>query len=224
MGSFKLLAVVLLHCNKNSMMTTALQPSDNGYTSAMQTSADETSCTDKAAVIYTSEITTPLGPLLAGTTARGVCLLEFTNRIRLEKEFSDLQKILDAVMMPGKNQYSDQLEKELNEYFAGKRKAFSVPLHTPGNEFSQSVWKTLQKIPYGKTCSYKEQAEMMNNPKAIRAIAATNGRNRVAIIIPCHRVIGSDGSMTGYAAGVERKKWLLNFERNNSETAAGYLF
>lgn len=207
------------------MTTTALQSlSDTGYQSAIPVSTGETSCTGKSATIYMSGITTALGTMLAGTTASGVCLLEFTNRIRLEKEFSDLQKLLNAVMLPGRNQYSDQLEKELNEYFAGKRKIFSVPLHTPGNEFSQSVWKTLQKIPYGKTCSYKEQAEMMNNPKAIRAIAATNGRNRLAIIIPCHRVIGSNGNMTGYAAGVERKKWLLNFERNNSEVAAGHLF
>jgi AraC family transcriptional regulator, regulatory protein of adaptative response / methylated-DNA-[protein]-cysteine methyltransferase len=205
-------------------MTTALQPSDTGYRPAMQVSTDEASRMGKASEIYMSEITTPLGTMLAGTTARGVCLLEFTNRIRLEKEFSDLQKMLNAVMLSGRNQYSDQLEKELNEYFAGKRKTFSVPLNMPGNEFSLSVWKTLLDIPYGKTCSYKEQAESMNNPKAIRAIAATNGRNRLAIIVPCHRVIGSDGSMTGYAAGVETKKWLLNFERNNSETAPGYLF
>ncbi|MFI5192648.1 MAG: methylated-DNA--[protein]-cysteine S-methyltransferase [Chitinophagales bacterium] len=178
----------------------------------------------KAGTIHTTEISTPLGPMLAGTTSEGVCLLEFTTRTRLEKEFSDLQKMLNAVMRPGRNQYSDQLEKELKEYFEGTRKTFSVPLHTPGNEFSQLVWQTLQNIPYGKTCSYKEQAEMMHNPKAIRAIAATNGRNRLAIIVPCHRVIGSDGSMTGYAAGMERKKWLLNFERSNSETPAGCLF
>jgi O-6-methylguanine DNA methyltransferase len=171
-----------------------------------------------------TEISTPLGPMLAGATLEGVCLLEFTDRIRLEKEFDDLKRMLNADMVPGRNQHTDQLEKELGEYFEGKRKAFSVPLHTPGNEFSQSVWKTLRDIPYGKTWSYKEQSEAMNNPKAIRAIAATNGRNRLAIVIPCHRVIGSDGSMTGYAAGVDKKKWLLNFERNNSATPAGHLF
>ena len=171
-----------------------------------------------------TQIATPLGPMLAGATSEGICMLEFTNRVRLEREFSDLQKMLNAVMLPGRNQYSDQLEKEVNEYFEGKRKIFSVSLHTPGTEFSQGVWKMLQKIPYGKTCSYKEQAEMLNNPKAIRAIASTNGRNRLAIVIPCHRVIGGDGNMTGYAAGVEKKKWLLNFERNHLETAAGHLF
>lgn len=182
------------------------------------------SLSKETAVISTIQIATPLGPMLACATSEAVCLLEFTNRIRLENEFRDLQKMLNAVMLPGRNHYLDQLEKELTEYFEGKRKTFSIPLQTPGTEFSKSVWQTLQKIPYGKTCSYKEQAEMLNNPKAIRAIASTNGRNRLAIIIPCHRVIGSDGKMTGYAAGTERKKWLLNFEKNNSETEAGFLF
>src|SRR5690606_28450479 len=99
----------------------------------------------------------------------------------------------------------------------------SVPLHTLGNEFSQSVWKALQEIPYGKTTSYKKQSEMMNNPKAIRAIASTNGRNRLAIIIPCHRVIGSNGALKGYAAGLEKKKWLLKFELEHSEKEEGFL-
>ncbi len=171
-----------------------------------------------------TELSTPLGLMLAGATSKGVCLLEFTNRIRLEEEFIELQRLLDADMVVGRNAHLDQLENELTEYFVGNRKTFSVPLHTPGNDFSQTVWKTLQQIPYGKTCSYKEQAEMMNNPKAIRAIASTNGRNRLAIIVPCHRVIGSDGKMTGYAAGIDKKKWLLQFERNNSEIEEGYLF
>lgn len=179
---------------------------------------------NNATIITTTAFSSPLGPMLAGATSEGVCILEFTNRIRLEKELAELQKLLNAVTVPGRNQHLDQLENELNEYFEGKRKVFSVPLHTPGNEFVQSVWKTLQEIPYGATCSYKEQAEMMNNPKAIRAIASTNGRNRLAILIPCHRVIGSNGSMTGYAAGVDKKKWLLKFERENSAPPAGTLF
>lgn len=178
----------------------------------------------ESSIINMTEISTPLGPMLAGATSEGICLLEFTNRIRLEKEFTDLQKLLNAAMVAGRNQHLDHLEDELIEYFQGKRKIFSVPLHTPGNEFSQTVWKTLQKIPYGKTWTYKEQAEMMNNPKAIRAIASTNGRNRLAIVIPCHRVIGSNGTMTGYAAGIDKKKWLLRFERNNSEIQEGTLF
>jgi len=176
------------------------------------------------ATITTTEFSTPLGPMLAGATDEGVCILEFTNRIRLEKEITELQNLLNAVSTPGRNKHLDQLETELKEYFEGKRKHFEVAIHTPGNDFAQSVWQALQEIPYGATCSYKEQADRMNNPKAIRAIASTNGRNRLAIIIPCHRVIGSNGSMTGYAAGVDKKKWLLKFERENSEIPAGNLF
>ena len=176
------------------------------------------------AVITMTELSTPLGPMLAGATSQGVCLLEFNNRIRLEQEFAELKKMLGAEMKPGRNPHLDQLEKELAEYFDGTRKTFSVTLHTPGNEFSQTVWQSLLDIPYGRTISYKEQAALMKNPKAIRAIATTNGRNRLAIIIPCHRVIGSNGTMTGYAAGVDKKKWLLKFERDHSAIADGCLF
>ena len=171
-----------------------------------------------------TEIDTPLGLMLAGATTEGVCLLEFANRIRLQKEMKDLKENLKADMQPGRNSHVDQLEKELKEYFEGHRKAFSVALHIPGTEFEKTVWMKLQEIPYGRTWSYKKQSILLNNPKAIRAIAATNGRNRLAIIIPCHRVIGSDGSMTGYAAGIEKKKWLLNFEKSNSEKEPGFLF
>ena len=171
-----------------------------------------------------TELSTPLGPMLAGATSEGICLLEFANRIRFEKEISDLKTLLNAEILPGRNAHLDHLETQLQEYFSGVRKIFTVPLHTPGNEFAQGVWKSLLKIPYGRTCSYKEQADMMKNPKAIRAIASTNGRNRLAILIPCHRVIGSDGSLTGYAGGIEKKKWLLQFERSNSGIEEGYLF
>ena len=175
-------------------------------------------------IIYITELMTPLAAMLVGATEQGICLLEFSDRIRIEKEFDDLKKSLNAVMQHGKNQFTDQVQAELSEYFAGSRKAFEVPLHTPGNDFAQSVWKTLQQIPYGTTLSYKKQSEMMNNPKAIRAMASTNGRNRIAIIIPCHRVIGSNGSLTGYAGGIDRKKWLLQFEREHSAPSPGTLF
>jgi len=179
---------------------------------------------NSANIITMTEFSSPLGPMIAGATTQGVCLLEFNNRIRLEEEFTELKRLLDAEMVPGRNAHLDQLETELKEYFDGTRKEFSVPLHIPGNEFAQSVWNTLQEIPYGKTCTYKEQSEKMNNPKAIRAIASTNGRNRLAIIVPCHRVIGSNGSLTGYAGGIDKKKWLIQFEREHSEVPAGYLF
>ena len=141
--------------------------------------------------------------------------MDFTDRKILEDEFKDLCTRLNAVILPGSNPHLDLLQQQLTEYFSGKRKTFSVPLHTPSTAFRESVWKVLQDIPYGKTRSYKQQAIALGNPKAVRAVAAANGQNRINIIIPCHRVIGADGSLTGYGGGLYRKKWLLDFEKNN---------
>ena len=101
---------------------------------------------------------------------------------------------------------------QLEEYFAGKRTEFNLTLAPKGTEFQQKVWKELHKIPYGKTCSYLELSKKLGDVKAIRAVAAANGKNPLWIVTPCHRVIGSDGSLTGYAGGLWRKKWLLNHE------------
>lgn len=176
------------------------------------------------APFYLKEIITPLGPMIAGTTAEGLCLLEFGTRVNLKKELEDLLVLLHAEVAPGGNLYSTQIENELNEYFAGKRTEFTVPLCTPGNDFARSVWQMLLNIPYGTTWTYKHQSERMQQPLAIRAMAAANGRNRIAIVIPCHRVIGSNGSLTGYAGGIEKKRWLINFEREHAGVQPGYLF
>ena len=166
-------------------------------------------------IINITRLTTPLGPMFAGATEDGICMFEFTNRKMLETEFKDLVKRLNAVILPGTNSHLTQLKKEVNEYFQGKRKNFTVPLDTPGTDFQRSVWDVLQKIPYGSTWSYQDQAHALSKPKAVRAVANANGHNRISIIIPCHRVIGSDGSLTGYGGGLERKKWLLDFEQKN---------
>jgi len=166
---------------------------------------------DKA-IILIDRITTPIGPMFVCSTENGICLLEFTDRRMLETEFEDLQKRLDAVILPGENDHIQQLKQELAEYFQGERKSFEVALDTPTTPFRQKVWDMLVQIPYGKTASYKEQAIKIGNPNAVRAVANANGQNRVAIVIPCHRVIGSDGSLTGYAGGLDRKKWLLELE------------
>jgi len=102
--------------------------------------------------------------------------------------------------------------KQMDEYFAGERKEFDLPIRQAGSGFQQEVWQCLLNINYGKTISYLQQSKLMKNPLAIRAIASANGRNHLAIVVPCHRVIGSDGSLTGYAGGVWRKKWLLEHE------------
>jgi len=167
-------------------------------------------------IINIKRIETPLGTMYAGATDEGVCLLEFTDRKMLETELKSLAKRLNADIIPGANKHFDLLELQLNEYFEGKRKKFSLQLFTPGSEFQQSVWNELQNIPYGITRSYKEQATALKRQEAVRAVANANGMNRISILIPCHRVIGMDGSLTGYGGGLWRKKWLLDLEQRNT--------
>jgi AraC family transcriptional regulator of adaptative response/methylated-DNA-[protein]-cysteine methyltransferase len=164
-------------------------------------------------------INTPLGEMVAGATEDGICLLEFSDRKMLQTEYKDLTRLLKTNIKEGYNNHLKQLEIELKEYFIGKRKKFSIPLVTPGSEFQQKVWKELLTIPFGTTRSYMEQSEAIGNPKTIRAVAHANGMNRIAIVIPCHRVIGSDGRLTGYGGGLKRKKWLLDHEKKFSGQA-----
>lgn len=167
--------------------------------------------------IQINRFTTPLGPMFVCATEKGVCLLEFTDRKKLETEFKDLQKLLKATIIVGENDHIKQAKKEISEYFKGNRKTFDVNLDTPGTDFQKSVWGCIKGIEYGTTITYQEQADRINKPKAVRAVASTNGKNRVCIIIPCHRVIGKDGKLTGYSGGIERKKWLIEHEIKNSE-------
>ncbi|MDE1462053.1 bifunctional transcriptional activator/DNA repair enzyme AdaA [Spartinivicinus poritis] len=166
-------------------------------------------------IILISRLTTPLGPMFVCATDQGVCLLEFVDRRMLETEFKDLQQRLKAKIIAGENQHIKQAKQEIAEYFAGERTTFTVTLHTPCTDFQNAVWECLKAIPYGQTCSYQQQAEKINKPKAVRAVATANGCNRIAIIIPCHRVIGKDGKLVGYAGGLERKRWLLEHERKS---------
>ena len=177
-----------------------------------------TSSNEKS-VLNIVRFTTAIGPMFACASTKGICLLEFTDRRMLETEFKDLCKRLNAVILPGENPHLDHVQSEVQEYFSGKRKEFTVPLDTPGTTFQTSVWRILRKIPYAETRSYKQQAIALGNPKAIRAVGTANGGNRVAIIIPCHRVIGSDGRLAGYGGGLHRKKWLLDFEGAHSASA-----
>ncbi|WP_420574733.1 bifunctional transcriptional activator/DNA repair enzyme AdaA [Kordia sp.] len=163
-------------------------------------------------VILINRFTTPLGPMFVCATEKGICLLEFTDRRMLETEFKDLQRLLKANIIIGENAHISKAKKEVAAYFEGTRTQFEVPLHTPGTEFQNTVWNALKTIPYGTTTSYKQQAVNIKNPKAVRAVARANGCNRIAIIIPCHRVIGKNGALTGYSGGIERKRWLLEHE------------
>jgi O-6-methylguanine DNA methyltransferase len=173
----------------------------------------------KKEMIKITKIETPLGEMVAGATDEGVCLLEFNDRRMLPTEYKDLIRLLKTTFEDGENKHLKTLKKQLKEYFDGRRKEFTVPLVTPGSEFQQAVWKELQNIRFGSTRSYQEQAIAMKKPDSVRAVANANGMNRISIVVPCHRVIGSDGRLTGYGGGLKRKKWLLDHEKKYSGKA-----
>jgi len=158
-------------------------------------------------------VESPVGPLVAGATEAGVCLLEFSDRRRLEGQLETLRRRLNRPLVPGSNPHLARLERELAEYFRGERREFTVPLLYPGSEFQVSVWDELQRIPYGQTISYEELANRVDRPGAQRAVGHANGQNRIAIVIPCHRVVNKGGALGGYGGGLWRKQILLDLER-----------
>lgn len=155
---------------------------------------------------------TPLGQMLAVFSEEGLCLLEFPERKAVETGLRTLQKLRQACFVWRDTSHSQALQQDLDHYFARRLQSFATPLAPVGTPFQQQVWRELQTIPYGATRSYKEQAARIGKPQAMRAVAAANGQNRISILIPCHRVIGSDGSLTGYGGGLARKQALLNLE------------
>ncbi|AYZ36391.1 methylated-DNA--[protein]-cysteine S-methyltransferase [Chryseobacterium indologenes] len=164
-------------------------------------------------IIHQKTIQTPLGDMIACAVDEGICLLEFTDRKNIEKQLKSLSKTLQADITEKDHPHFVQLEEELKEYFDGKRNRFEVPLHTTGTEFQEKVWQLLREIPMGEIRTYKQQSEFLGNPKAIRAVGTANGINKIAILIPCHRVIGSNGELIGYAGGIWRKQKLLELEK-----------
>ncbi len=167
-------------------------------------------------------LTTPLGPMLAGATDEGVCLLEFADPDRLQRQVQCLGRRLEAAgFIHGSHPLLDRTEVELEAYFAGRRERFDLPLLMPGTTFQRTAWAALLEIPYGKTRSYRQQAEALGSPRAARAVARANGNNLLAILVPCHRVIAADGGPAGYGGGVWRKRWLLDLERTHGASAGG---
>jgi methylated-DNA--[protein]-cysteine S-methyltransferase len=166
--------------------------------------------------LYKKKITTPIGAMIAMATDEAICLLDF---------FDSKTLLIDQTIAMQHFKITDDEEKDtplllelahqLNEYFAKERKEFTLPIELIGTSFQQKVWKMLQIIPYGETRTYKEQAIAVGNPKGVRAVANANAKNRISIIVPCHRVIGTNGTLTGYAGGLDRKKFLLDLERQN---------
>ncbi|RKW14813.1 MAG: methylated-DNA--[protein]-cysteine S-methyltransferase [Cardiobacterium sp.] len=175
-------------------------------------------------VLYSQTITTPLGQMLITASTRGVCLAEFAGTPRMERESRDLERLFKARTEPGGNEHTAQAAQELSAYFRGGRQRFTVALDTPGTDFQRQVWTALRDIPYGTTSHYQALAAAIGKPAAVRAVAAANGANRVAILIPCHRVIGKHGALIGYGGGLPRKAWLLSHERGGRNHSLPDLF
>jgi len=162
-------------------------------------------------MIFKTTMMSPVGELLLGANEEGITFVEFASKkgtVQLEK----LRKKLKDEMIEGENDHLTSLKLQLDEYFKGKRTSFDLNLVLTGTPFQKQVWKALMDIPFGKTRSYKEQATAIGKPSAVRAVANANGDNLISIVIPCHRVIGSNGSLTGYGGGLDKKKWLLDLE------------
>jgi AraC family transcriptional regulator of adaptative response/methylated-DNA-[protein]-cysteine methyltransferase len=167
---------------------------------------------DSATCVKTAWIETPLGPMVACATEQGICLLEFSDRRMLERQFAIVRRRYGAALVPGEAPAIRELRVQLAEYFAGTRREFTVALDPTGSEFQTKVWTALREIPHGQTVPYAELARRCGNPAAVRAVARANGDNRIAILIPCHRVVGGDGDLTGYGGGLWRKRVLLDLE------------
>jgi AraC family transcriptional regulator of adaptative response/methylated-DNA-[protein]-cysteine methyltransferase len=191
--------------------------SDSGFRSAFTKAFGKTPGRGKAVdCVNLAMLESPVGPLLAGATSRAVCLLEFTDRRALVKQIESVRRRFPTPVIPGRNRMIDRLTRELNEYFAGKLKKFTVPLAYPGTEFQASVWKGLLSIPYGRTWSYEDLAKKVGRPGAQRAVGTANGANRIAIVIPCHRVVNKGGKLGGYGGGLWRKRFLLDLEQGQA--------
>ncbi len=167
-------------------------------------------------ILQSTMIPTPIGEMLAIANEGGIYLLEFTQHPHIEKKVERLLKQLKSKVISGRNSVLDRLEMQLSSYFDGQLIQFKIPIIFTGTPFQHFAWDALKEIPYAQTKSYAEQAESVGNPSAYRAIANANGANRLAIIVPCHRVINSNGCLGGYGGGVEKKQWLLDHEKKST--------
>lgn len=154
----------------------------------------------------------PCGELILGATGEELCLCDWNGRPCVERNIRRLKRMMKAVFREGTSPTLERAKTELDEYFAGERQSFDIPLHPVGTPFQLHVWNALLEIPYGETRSYMEIARRVDNPKGVRAVAQAIGANGISIFIPCHRVIGSDRSLTGFAGGLDAKSLLLKLE------------
>jgi AraC family transcriptional regulator of adaptative response/methylated-DNA-[protein]-cysteine methyltransferase len=170
---------------------------------------------NKIHVLNASWLASPLGPMLAIASDTALYLLEFVGRRGLDQGVERLRQRTQSIIIPGMTAPILSIEQELNAWFNGTLSVFKTPLFLLGSPFQQSAWAALCRIPYGETRSYLEQAKMINKPSASRAVANANGANQLAIIIPCHRIIHSNGALGGYGGGASVKQWLLDHEKKH---------
>lgn len=164
--------------------------------------------------VLTQSYHSPCGDLLLGACGDRLCLCDWAVEGRLSMARQRVRRTLNADLREGQSGIIDSAKRQLDEYFSGRRTVFSVPLLPLGTDFQQSVWRMLLSVPYGSTLSYGSMAALMGKPKAVRAVASANHANLLSIFIPCHRVIGSDGSLVGYGGGLDAKKFLLDLEKS----------
>jgi O-6-methylguanine DNA methyltransferase len=157
-------------------------------------------------------IDSPVGEFITGVTVNGCCLFEFADRGGIDRIRTRMMKRYNLEMREGNNSLLQEVGKQSDEYFAGTRRVFDLPIDQKGTEFERRVWAALMEIPYGETRSYGDVAELLGKPGAARAVGRANGLNYIPIIIPCHRVIDGNGQLHGYGGGLWRKRWLLEHE------------
>ena len=170
--------------------------------------------------LFSQLLNTPIGPMIAVAGDGGVALLEFTDAQGVEHRFSSTQRLLHRPILPGGHPLLDRLQRELNDYFSGQRRNFSVPLLPAGSDFQKLVWSSLRNLPFGQTIHYQALATRLGRPTASRAVARANGSNRLYLLIPCHRVMGKDNKLCGYGGGIWRKQWLLDWEKSHMKNEA----
>jgi O-6-methylguanine DNA methyltransferase len=174
---------------------------------------------DAGTAVTVRHIDTPIGPMTIGATDRSVVLADFTKRPMMAAQLASIRRRIGPTA-ERHSELLDRVEDQLGEYFAGRRTTFDLPLDTPGSPFQERVWAELQRIPYGETLSYADLAVHVGVPAGSRAVGRANGSNRVAVIVPCHRVIASGGGLGGYGGGLDAKRLLLDLEATPLRTRA----
>ncbi|HEY8171291.1 MAG TPA: methylated-DNA--[protein]-cysteine S-methyltransferase [Candidatus Limnocylindria bacterium] len=166
---------------------------------------------DEATAVLIRQIETPIGPMTLGATDRTIVLADFTDRSMMPAQLAAVRRRIGPTA-PGSSALLDEAESQLSDYFGGRRRDFELPLEMPGSPFQERVWSELRRIPFGETITYRELAERVDAAPAWRAVGRANGSNRLAVIVPCHRVIATGGGLGGYGGGLPAKRLLLDLE------------